>query len=133
MEFNMKKIKNLFIIFLSLLLIVSCSRQFNLSPFSSDNNTNYQRISTNDANYIKKMEELYPAWNVKLSWFNPKDATITIAEKRNMLRKLSLVKFMINTPEFEEKVLATTMYSAVNASVPNGNVKVGLNSTVKES
>lgn len=133
----MKKVKNLFIIFLLLLLIVSCSHEFTLAPLSNDNktnintnnntnaNTNYQRISTNDANYVKKMEELYPAWNVKLSWFNPKDAKITIAEKRNMLKKLSLVKFMINTPEFEEKVLATTMYSAVNASSPNVNIKVG--------
>ena len=128
----MKNIKNTFIIFISLLLIVSCAQKITY-PTSIKNsktnvteiNTNYKRISTNDANYVKKMEELYPAWNVKLSWFNPKDAKITIAEKRNMLRKLSLVKFMINTPEFEEKVLATTMYSAVNASGPNGDIKVG--------
>lgn len=123
--------KNIFIIFLSL-LVISCSQRVTrpLNSFSSTSeqqeiSTNYQRISTNDANYVQKMEELYPAWNVKLHRFFPKDATITVAEKRNMLQKLSLVKFMINTPEFEEKVLQTKMYSAVNAKGPNGNIKVG--------
>lgn len=125
--------KNLFIIFVSL-LIISCSQRVT-KPLNSFNNnstddyqeisTNYQRISTNDVNYIQKMEELYPAWDVKITRFFAKDANITVEEKRNMLKKLSLVKFMVNTPEFEEKVLATTMYSAVNAKGPNGNIKVG--------
>ena len=130
--FTMKNIKNIFIIFISLLLIISCSQKITYPTSIKDSktnvteiNTNYKRISTNDANYVKKMEKLYPAWNVKLNWFNPKDAKITVAEKRNMLRKLSLVKFMINTSEFEEKVLSTTMYSAVNASGPKGNIQVG--------
>ena len=132
----MKNIKNIFIIFIALLLIISCSQKITYPTSINSSKTNsyeryytnyqrYQRISTNDANYVKKMEELYPAWNVKLNWFNPKDAKITVAEKRNMLRKLSLVKFMVNTSEFEEKVLETTMYSAVDASGPNGNIKVG--------
>lgn len=125
--------KNIFLIFVSL-LIISCSQRItrplnNFSSATEDNKeisaNSYQRISTNDANYVQKMEELYPAWDVRLGRFFPKDGNITVEEKRIMLKKLSLIKFMLNTPEFEERVLSTTMYSAVTAKGPNGNIKVG--------
>lgn len=86
----------------------------------------------------------YPYWNIGFSSFVVANETVRadliastseamkykakrleVREKELMLQKLDLIRFVINTKEFEEEIMKSKFRSSRDASGPNGTIKVG--------
>ena len=91
--------------------------------------------SVSDIDYLSKkqvltLEEkdhLYPAWNISIRYLknNSKDRAFTAEQKKTTLRILSVVRFVLNTPEYETNFLKhTNLRSRVNKSAKTTSEKV---------
>ncbi|MGL5722297.1 MAG: hypothetical protein ACRCY4_07855 [Brevinema sp.] len=115
----------LFIIFMT-----GCS----VLPDSSNGNPDLLNAET--------LSQRFPFWDVRLGAFtvlndplNPEIPSptalqidqhlrLSIADKRLMLRRMDLVRFVVNTPEFEQQVLRGTFVGTHNAQGPLGTMRL---------
>lgn len=134
----MKSLKFIIILIISV-LSYSCSKKSFTAPA--------ELMGAKDIYYnenLNTMSQMYPYWNISFGSFQVVNESIRadlianassetlykakrleIVEKSLMLQKLALIRFVLNTPEFEEELMKKKFYSSVNASGPNGNIKRG--------
>lgn len=116
------------------ILPVSCS-------FYPSSPVETMAVQNNYSFNFAEMSRRYPYWNTGLGEFiadpnevNPgvpltpelqaEHQKITALDKRLMLQKMDLIRFVINTPEFEANFMKATFWGDANASGPGGKLEL---------
>ncbi|MBW5383312.1 hypothetical protein [Brachyspira pilosicoli] len=78
----------------------------------------------------EEIDKKYPYWNIGMSEFKIAEnltnyATITVEEKRFILRCMALMRLAVNTSEFPTEVQKKDLASSVNASYGSVTIKIG--------
>ena len=78
---------------------------------------------------LEEKDHLYPAWNISIRYLknNSKDRAFTAEQKLTTLRIMSIIRFVLNTPEYEANFLKqTNLRSRVNKGAKTTSEKVVL-------
>ena len=112
----------LIIIIAIMISIISCTNYLN-SVDELDYLSKKQKLT------LAEKDHLYPAWNINLRHLKneSKNRAFTAEQKETTLRIMSVIRFVLNTPEFEARMLKRQLKSSNNksAKTTSASIKVG--------
>lgn len=111
--FTYKKCYQVFYKFLVLTMIMIPLNSCNTSYL--DSLDEIDALSSKQTLSLEEKDMLYPAWNIRLRYLkNESDRAFTAEDKVVTLRIMSVVRFVINTPEYETRIINLTLKATEN-------------------
>ncbi len=114
---------------IKILIITVIMISINSCTSSVDSVSEIDFLSKKQVLTEQEKDHLYPAWNISLRHLKneSKNRAFTAEEKETTLSILSVIRFVVNTPEFEANILKRQLKSSENksAQTTSASVKVG--------